>query len=131
MKSRHVVILALLALILVLGIAVCNSSDTTTSRVRATSAPVTYQVKYLVLGSTNHASLTYENETGNTEQRTVKVPWEMSFTASRGQFLYVSAQNENKGGTIKCQIIVNGQITEQAESRGAYVIAGCSGSAGR
>ncbi|MCP4542702.1 MAG: hypothetical protein GY832_36735 [Chloroflexi bacterium] len=59
----------------------------------------------------------------------MSVPWEYTFTASRGDFLYISAQNENDRGTIACEIVVNNVKVETAESSGAYVIAGCSGSA--
>jgi predicted nucleic acid-binding Zn ribbon protein len=87
-----------------------------------------YYVRYEVTGTTSRASLTYENESENTEQRVVEVPWEMTFYATEGQFLYVSAQNELAQGSIECKITVNDEVVESASSEGSYVIASCSGS---
>jgi hypothetical protein len=90
----------------------------------------TYSIKYRVSGTTTRASLTYENESSNTEQIVVSLPWSESFTAEKGQFLYISAQNEKGSGSIKCEILQGGEVIEEATSSGAYVIASCSGSAG-
>jgi hypothetical protein len=69
-----------------------------------------------------------ENSSGNSEQKeTVVLPWDQSFAVRRGQFVYVSAQNKDDGGSIRCEILVNGTVVEQAESTGAYTIATCSG----
>lgn len=87
------------------------------------------EVTYKVFGEgTSSASLTYTNETGNTEQVDTDLPWQLRFTAESGQFLAVSAQNSEDGGTIKCQILIDGELKETAESTGAYVIAACNGS---
>lgn len=86
-------------------------------------------VVYRVLGkpSTARASVTYENAGNNTEQQDLaKLPWELSFTARRRQFVYVSAQLDN-GFEITCQIEVNGVIIEEATSSGRFVIASCAG----
>ena len=99
---------------------------TTFSEPRNTS----HSVSYHVTGTAKHASLTYANETGNTEQRGVFLPWEMKFKAPAGQHLYISAQNDGKTGSVKCEIKEAGLVIEKAESKGSYVIATCSGSAG-
>jgi hypothetical protein len=90
-----------------------------------------YQVTYEIGGTTNRASITYENEQGNIEQMDINVPWKKSMTVSYGQFLYISAQNDLESGSITCKIIVDGKEFKSAVSSGAYVIASCSGSAGR
>lgn len=97
---------------------------------RASYAPATYEVTYSVGGSTTAASLTYENEGGNAEQKAqVGVPWATTFRVESGAFLYVSAQNKNESGSITCEIKLDGAVIEQASSDGAYTIATCSGSA--
>jgi len=104
------------------------------SRSSYSSAPNTYKVVYEVTGENpTKAGLTYENDSGNTEQRDVSLPWTYEFTAQRGQFLYISAQTKGTGGasTISCKITVNGVVTEKADSKGVAVIATCSGSAGQ
>ena len=99
-------------------------------RPAATARPLMVNVVYEVTGSGASADLTYENQTGNTEQRTVPVPWKQTLTVPAGSFLYVSAQSADDGTrTIGCTISVNGRVLETAESRGRFVIATCSGSA--
>lgn len=96
----------------------------------ASAAPLAYEVTYTVGGSTSSASITYQNATGSTEQDdAVTVPWFSTFSASPGDFLYISAQNNNESGTVTCQIAVNGTVIKTAHSSGAYTIATCSGAA--
>lgn len=100
------------------------------------TTPVVYNVTYTVRGDTRDASLTYANITGATEQRPLgnkgalfnDRPWSMSFPANVGQFLYLSVQNLHDHGTIICEITVNGKMIQQAESKGGYAVATCSGS---
>jgi len=98
---------------------------------RPTARPSTYDIIYRISGSTSKASLTYENASGNTEQQDVRVPWELELEVPAGQFLYISAQNDRDSGSIRCEIVQDGKVVEEASSSGAYVIASCSGSAGR
>lgn len=92
----------------------------------------TYTVRYRVGGTASKADITIENESGGTEQKTVNVPWSETFEAERGQFVYVSAQSQDDASRkINCEITVNGETLETAESSGRFVIASCSGSVGR
>ena len=92
------------------------------------SSSSTYRITYRVTGiGTNKASLTYENATGDTEQADVALPWEKTFSAEEGAFLYISAQNDRDSGAITCEILLNGTVAKTAKSSGAYVIATCSG----
>lgn len=77
------------------------------------------------------AHLTYENADSGTEQRDVSVPWSLTMSVPRGQFVYISAQNAGSGGTIRAEIWVGGKLWKQAESDGAHSIASVSGSAGK
>lgn len=108
-----------------------SSDDDEVSRPRATTRPQTVTVEYRITGNGNGASVTYENEGGNTEQKNVSVPWTQRYTnVPRGQFVYISAQsNDDTGRQIKCEIVVNGVVIEEAQSSGRYVIASCSGRA--
>jgi len=91
----------------------------------------TYRVKYRVGGTTSKASVTYENAQGGTEQMDVSVPWQKTIgTVERGDFLYLSAQNQNDSGSITCEIWVDGKMWKHSISSGAYVIASCNGLAG-
>ena len=84
------------------------------------------RITYEVMGDIATVDLTYENASGNTEQRTDLSPWDMSFDADPGQYLYISAQLE-AFGTVTCNIKANGTVIETATSKGEYVIASCSG----
>lgn len=129
-KSNAGGLLLLVLLVLVAAWFACSRSGSGGS---ANNPPVksTYSVKYEVSGSPvkEGASLTYENETGNTEQKDVTMPWTETFTAAPGDFLYVSAQIDGNG-TITCKIYLDGVVWQEATSRGEFVIASCNGSAG-
>ena len=92
-----------------------------------------YVVEYRLGGTASRANITIENESGGTEQFS-NVPvkgWSKKFGAERRQFVYISAQNQDEGGTIRCEIWVNGELWKEAESIGSYSIASCSGAVGR
>jgi len=116
---RRWVILSLFAMML--AILACGSEAPTPSQ---------HTVVYRVTGNIARASLTYESGEGSTEQRTVNVPWEIKFTVEQGQFLYLSAQNEENRGIIMAEILLDGKEWKKATSDGAYVIATVSGRIG-
>lgn len=94
---------------------------------RAVPSKSTYLIGYRVTGTTSAASLTYENAQGGTEQKKVSVPWDTSFYAAPGAFLYLSAQNEREVGSITCEILVDNKVVKTSTSGGGYTIASCSG----
>ncbi|HEY6244541.1 MAG TPA: hypothetical protein VIX17_11365 [Pyrinomonadaceae bacterium] len=89
---------------------------------RSSSSP---SVTYEVTGTTDSASVTYENETGGTEQADVTVPWTKRFV-SHGGFLYLSAQNRSEYGSITVRINIDGQTVKTSTSNGGYTIASAS-----
>lgn len=87
-------------------------------------------IKYEATGTAARVNLTYENSSGNTEQRSnVPLPWSLEFTAHIDDFVYVSDQNQGATGTVTVKIRSEGKVIEEAISAGAYVIATASGSA--
>jgi len=90
----------------------------------------TYHVRYEIVGTAKEASLTWNNSQGGTEQGDYIIPYKQTFTFSRGDFAYISAQNLGKTGNITCQIWVNDVKWKESTSTGAYSIATCSGSVG-
>ena len=111
-------------LVLLLAILACGSKAPPTPTIQSQ-----YAVIYRVNGFASKASLTYETADG-TEQRTVNIPWEMKFTAKRGQFVYLSAQNETDRGSVTAEIIIDGSSWKTATSTSEYGIANVSGSVG-
>lgn len=89
---------------------------------------VTSEVHYEITGSAKRVSVTLSNADGGTEQSVHNVPWSKKYTMSKGEFAYISAQNEGETGSVKCKIYINGVEWKKSESSGAYVIASCSGS---
>jgi len=86
----------------------------------------TRRVTYLVNGSSNRASLTYRNQSGGTEQNTVQLPWTLELRLSPGAFAYVSAQNQEDGGTVHASVYLGGVTLQEATSGSAYGIATAS-----
>ncbi len=92
------------------------------------SGSSSHSVTYYVEGSTGSASLTYNNEQGGTQQEKVSVPWQKSFSMQRGNFVYISAQNQQSFGDISVRIVVDGKEFKRSEASGGYTIASASGS---
>ena len=88
------------------------------------------QIYYKVLGDCGSADVTYEYQ-GSTQQESNIYPgdWVKSYKAEKGDFVYISAQNQNKAGTVTVEIYVDNKLFKTATSTGAYVIASASGSA--
>ena len=72
-------------------------------------------------------ALTYQNQSGGSEQKTVLLPWTLEFTAHDHSFLYISAQKQSEDGTVHAVIYVNGNLVQEAESTSSYGIATVSG----
>jgi len=93
----------------------------------APAAPRTgREVRYQVDG-TGHASLTYRNASGGTDQITVKLPWSLTFIGQPRQFVYLSAQNTEDWGKIVSIIYLDDTPVQTAFSNSPYGIASVSG----
>jgi len=99
-----------------------------TSCVVQVEDPTPRAVKYTVRGGATMASLTYQNESGGTEQKDVVLPWPLAFHAKQGAFVYLSVQKKFESANLEAVITVNGKILQQAESTPPYGIASVSGS---
>jgi hypothetical protein len=93
------------------------------------------EVIYEVTGTASGIDITIQNPSGNTEQHNdLSVPLGtkdgrkgLHMTFRSGDFAYLSAQNTGESGSVTCRIVADGVVIESATSRGAYVIASCSG----
>ena len=98
-----------------------------------------YSVTYRVTGTASSADITYRSASGITETQVQRTeghtfdsqPWEHELDLHYGQFIYVSAQRVGDRGTVKCEILLDGQVVAQGASRGTYTFATCGGSAGK
>jgi hypothetical protein len=88
-----------------------------------------YSMEYSVTGTASSVDITYVNEDGGTSQISdATVPWSYSFTGIEDNFVYISAQNNGKTGTVTVTIYKSGKKFKSGTSTGAYVIASASGS---
>lgn len=91
---------------------------------RPTTLP---SVRYVVTGSAMEANLTYQNESGGTEEQKVHLPWRLEMHNPPGEFLYLAAQNPSGSGNVYAEIDVNGEELRWANSTIPYGIASVSG----
>jgi hypothetical protein len=101
-------------------------SQVATPEIIVGEAARTRQVRYFVYGS-GRASLTYRNESGGTEQVTVSLPWNLTFTGAVKQFVYLSAQKTGRDGSIECTIYLDDVPVKRASSNSPFGIASVSG----
>jgi|1185.fasta_scaffold987404_2 hypothetical protein len=83
-------------------------------------------VTYRIGGTASRGDLTYSTASGMEQRQGARIPWKKTFKVRRGEFtsLDVSAQN-NGGGTITCEIDIDGAKVKAAKSSGQYAIASC------
>jgi hypothetical protein len=95
---------------------------------------VTYKVegypepKNKTLQDLQFASLTYQNESGGTDQIVVRLPWTLELKDQKARrFAYLSAQKKETYSLIHVAIFVDGQLLQQANATGDFGIATASG----
>lgn len=93
------------------------------------------EVAYFVEGTARTAQITVETPTG-IQQNVVSLPLRnkqgglgLHFEFLRGEFVYISAQNQGALGTVTCRIEVDGRPVSTNTSSGAYSVVTCDGSA--
>lgn len=85
-------------------------------------------VRYSVTGTATRASITYASSSAGTGQTgDVTLPWSFSWTAKKGDFVYVSAQNAGTSGCVRVEITLDGDVLDSQQSCGEFVIASVSG----
>lgn len=91
---------------------------------------IKHTVVYSVTGrNVDKASITYQNEQGGTDQKTVFLPWSETFSVKDGASLYLSAQMDNDRGDIFVSLSVDGKVLQKAEASQDYGIASVKGTA--
>jgi len=102
-----------------------SSVPLTTSTVSA-SVEVVYEVTGS--GGVERVAITVQNPRGGTQQTTVSLPYRGSFTGfQRGDFVYLSAQNQESHGAVECRVRIDGEIIYEARSVGGYAVCSVSG----
>jgi hypothetical protein len=82
------------------------------------------QVTYQLSGSAPVADyISYEVESGQTQQARVPLPWKTQFNVVGNRVLVISAQSP---GSITCAILLDGKVVSQATANGAPARTVCS-----
>lgn len=87
----------------------------------------TYNVRYEILGTASTIRATYTNATGAIEQRDVQGSWNLDLQADAGKFLTLRAANPTAEGTVRCRLLIDGQVFKEGESSGGFKFVDCSG----
>src|SRR6266511_228235 len=107
-----------LAIMVLLALAACDAIDL---------GPQTVQVELQVVGPES-ADITYTTaNSGQSQDTGAALPWSYEYTASSGEFYYVSAQN-SQGGTITCKVTIDGVPTKSTDAHGRFAICTADGS---
>jgi hypothetical protein len=98
-----------------------------------TSGSTLKSIRYEITGTgVNGVSLTWQNDTGGTEQGDYSVPFRKTYKFNVGEFVYISAQiiEPTEGaGSIDCHIYVDEKEIYTSHASGFPSIATCSGEA--
>jgi hypothetical protein len=123
---------------LLTGFAGCGGDDSSLSAddLADLAEALSFEVGYYVEGSADSASITIETPTGTSQQQDIPLPiynktgdLGLHMTFQRGDFVYVSAQNDSEYGKVTCRIEVDGEVISENSASGAYAIATCKGRA--
>ena len=86
-------------------------------------------VKFKVTGSADQYNITYKKceDCQATQIPSVKNKWKYSFRAKKGDYVYVSAQSNQKGKTVNVEISYKGKTFQQESGEGDFALATSSG----
>lgn len=129
-----------------LALAACTPVDNTADPNIGTSAPAGgepskaakakpakpksgHTVVYRIGGTATKALITYATPSGQEQKNGAAVPWRKTLRTKDFEMLSISAQNQG-GGTITCEIEVDGKLVKRSKSTGAYAIAMCTATIG-
>lgn len=87
----------------------------------------TVSVRYEVSGTAATIAVTYRNATGAIEQRDIRGTWSYDLQAQQGTILTLRAVNKTAEGTVKCRMLIDGQVFKEGESSGPFKIVDCTG----
>lgn len=94
--------------------------------------PLSDLVTYRVSGTVERVDVTYATADGTEQRADEDVPWSTFTSGESGQFVYVSAQNQDDtNATVRVEIEWLDRIVASASSTGPFTIATADGTLGR
>jgi hypothetical protein len=108
---------------ILLAVLVAFTTTVGTCGVANATGPVT-QVTYQLSGSAPVADyISYQTDTGQTQQAHVALPWQTQFNVVGNKAFVISAQSP---GSVTCTITIDGKVVSQATANGAPARTVCS-----
>lgn len=80
-------------------------------------------VEYKITGTAKSVDLTYSSSKGSTVQKTVNLPYTVSFDYFSNDFKYISAQNNTNIGSVKVELYIMDGLVSNNTCASAYCIA--------
>lgn len=130
-KKKHTVrnVFIVLGILTVLGIGGCMAIVGAIGNEVDKQANTEHEVVYKVGGTAKQALITYTTDGGTTTEQAndAVVPWASDSFMVKGlvTIYQVSAQNQSGGGTVTCEIWVDGAKVKSATASGEAAIASC------
>jgi len=98
------------------------------------NADGTHTVSYTVAGTTKKASITWTTPSGVEQDSEAKLPWTKTLKFKNADAISVSGQSAGDlagpgtaGGTITCEIKVDGKVVKKGSSKGEFAVVSCDG----
>jgi hypothetical protein len=133
-RDRKILGIIILAIVIAGVVKTTPKTETTEAAAHLSDTHhVTYVIDSHELGSANPVripvSLTYQNETGGTEQNDHATPWTLELSLRSGSFAYVSAQKADSFATVTltARIYIDGKMVQEASSDSPYGVATVKG----
>ena len=80
-------------------------------------------VTYKITGSAGSVDLTYSTPSGGTEQRTVSLPYEITYSYFTNDFKYISAQSNSSSGSVRVELFIKNSLVDTGFCTSGYCIA--------
>jgi hypothetical protein len=81
-----------------------------------------YDVQYRVTGSAANADLGYNTNSGYSQTTATPLPWTYSFSAIRGDRLFLEAKVGAGGGSLTIEILIDGKVMRSDTASGAGML---------
>lgn len=86
------------------------------------------EVRFLVTGTSGDYNVTIKDPAGHASQQLIASKgYQQSFTAHKGDYVYLSAQANRKSAEVHVKILYHGKMFREATSTGDYALAQTGG----
>ena len=105
-------------LLFLLAVALVGCSSGTSKKA---AAPKDHTVVYKIKSDSINLSVRYDNESGGTNEETVKGDWSKTIKVKPGGYVFMSANNEDEySKELSAEILVDGKPFQKSEANKKY-----------